>query len=198
MRLLLLQIILFFIIVVQAGRVSAQDKEALKDLLKLDAKSDTIQLKPSVETGIGLGTPFMHNLYGFGFDNYLLPQLNLHSSKDWKFDQNTISGNVTYRYMTLWSYNPLLYGLPGNAGYFGLYGNAIHQVNDKFYLGTSMFIPDKIGTMKGLFNVNSINSSIYVGYKFSEKFSIKAGINIHRYGDPWNLDHSLMNGGSVP
>jgi hypothetical protein len=192
MRLLQYKILLFFIIVAHSGKVAAQDKESLKQLLKLDDKTDTFQLKPSLETGDGLGISFMHNLKGYGFDNYLLPQLILNSSKAWKFDQNVVSGNVTYRYMTLWDFNPIFYGLPGNAGYSGLYGTAVHQVNDKLSLGTSMFIPDKIRTIMGPYNGSYINSSIYVGYKFSEKFSIKAGMNIRRYENPW------MNGGYVP
>lgn len=192
MRLLRLQILLFFIFVVLTGKVAAQDKESLKELLKLDSKSDTFQLKQYPEAGIKLGTSFMPNLNGYRFDNYLLPQLNFQASKTWEFDQNTVSGNVSNRYMTLWNYNSMPYGLIGNTGYFGLYGTSIHQVNDKLYLGTSMFIPDKIRTMTEPFNGNSINSSIYVGYKFSEKFSIKVGMNIHRNENSW------MNGGYVP
>jgi hypothetical protein len=192
MRLLQFHILLFCIIVAQAGKAAAQDKESLKQLLKLDDKTDTFQLKPSPEKGFGLGTPLMYNLNGYGFDNYHLPQLNLQSSKAWKFDQNTLPGSVNYGYMTVWNYNPLFYGLPGNAVYFGLYGTAIRQVNDKLSIGTSMFMPDKARMMTGPFNGNTINSSIYVGYKLSDKFSIKAGMNIRHYGDPW------MNGGYVP
>jgi hypothetical protein len=192
MRFLQIKIFLFLIIFGQAGKAVAQDRESLKQLLKLDAIADSSQIKPSPETGIKLGYPLRFNLNGYGFDNYLIPQLNLQSSAEWKFDKNTFTGNVSYQYMTLWNYNPILYGLPGNTGHFGLYGTAVRQVNDKLYMGTSMFIPDKIRMLTGPFNGNSFNSSIFVGYKFSDKFSIKAGMNIRRYENPW------MNGGYVP
>ncbi len=193
MRLLHLQILLIINVVVLTGRVAGQDKESLNELLKLDSKSDTFQLKKQPETEIGLGNSFfMPSFNSHLFGVYLLPKVNFQALKVLKFDQNRISGNVTYGYMTLWNYNPFRYSPIGNMGYFGLYGTSIRQVNDKLYLGTSMLIPDKTGTITGPFNGNSFNSSIFVGYKFSEKFSIKAGMNIHRYDSPW------MNGGYVP
>jgi len=45
MRSIRLLTLLYFIIVVKAGIVNAQDKERLKDLLKVDSKSDSVHLQ---------------------------------------------------------------------------------------------------------------------------------------------------------
>jgi hypothetical protein len=199
MRILRLLTLLYFIIVTNTGIVNAQDKERLKDLLKLNAKSDTFQLQTHSEKGNEVGSSYISGLKG-GYDNLISPYLNFKPSRAWKFDLNAIPGLNNYQHI-FWSNNPMLYGLPVNGNYFGLYGTAIHKVNDKLYIGTMTLInrtPDNMRMMKGYYNGGNINSSVFVGYKFSDKFSISAGFNLRRYDNPWKMGSSSFNEGYTP
>lgn len=191
--------LLYFIIAINAGIVNAQDKERLKELLKLEAKSDTFQLQTHSKEGNVVGASFISGQNGgYVYDNSISPQLNFKPSQAWKFDVNAIQGLNNYQNI-FWYNNSMLYGLPGNVDYFGLYGTAIHKVNDKLYLGTMTLIDRTPETMQMIYyNGGNINSSVFVGYKFSDKFSISAGFNIRRYDNPWKMGPSLLNGGYIP
>lgn len=199
MRLLVL---IFVIIVAQTGGVKAQDKELLKDLLKLSDKVDTLPVKPHHESGIEVGTSFMSNLKGgYGFDNYVSPHFRFQTSKSWEFDINTILGTVNYHNMTLWNYNRLDHGFTGSNNYFGLCGRGTYKVNDKLYFGSMVFVDkslDKINLMAGNQNGANYSGSLFVGYKFSDKVSIQAGVSVQRYENPWNMNNSSNYGGILP
>jgi hypothetical protein len=194
MRLLILILIT---IVVQTVSAAAQDKELLKQLLNLSEKVDSVPVKPHHETGIEVGTSFTSNLKGgYGFDNYVSPHFSFQTSKSWKFDINTILGTVNYHNMTFWNYNHLFRGLTGNNNYFGLIGQGTYKVNDKLYLGSMVYIDkslDKFNLMTGNPNGTNYSGSVFVGYKFSDKVSIQAGVSVQRYDNPWDINNSWIN-----
>ena len=194
MRLLLLLLIIIF---AQTGSVNAQDKQLLRELLNLSDKVDTIPEKPHDETGIEVGTSFSTNLKGgYGFDNYVAPHFSFQTSKSWKFDINTVLGTVNFHNMTLWNYNHLYRGLTGSSNYIGLSGQGTYKVNEKLYIGTMVYFdksPDKINLMTGNQNGANYSGSLFVGYKFSDKVSIQAGVSVQHYENPWDINNSWIN-----
>jgi hypothetical protein len=191
MRLLVL---IFIIIVAQTGCVTAQDKELLKDLLKLSDKVDTLPLKPHYESGIEVGSSFTSNLKGgYGFNNYVSPHFSFQSPNSWQFNVNPVLGTLNYHNMSLLNSNRPFSNLTGNSSYFGLYGQGTYKMNDKLYVGTSVYIDkmaDNFQIMNGLQNKTNYTGSMFVGYKFSDKVSIQAGVSVQHYENPWDINNS--------
>ena len=187
-------ILLFLVVITQTRGVIAQDKESLKKLLNLSEQVDTVPVIQHNESGIGIGTSFESNLKGgYAFDNYVSPHFNFQTSKSWKFDVNTIMGTVNYHNMTLWNNNHPFNGLTGSNNYFGLYGHGTYKVNEKLYLGSMVYIdktPDKYNLMTGNPNGTNYNGSVFVGYKFSDKVSIRAGVSVQHIENPWDTNNS--------
>jgi hypothetical protein len=73
--------------------------------------------------------------------------------------------------------------------YQGNYGIRTYQVGNKLFLGTAgntginlyNYTPKQM-----IYNQTNHIGSLFVGYKFSNKFSISAGFTIRNYGDPYN------------
>jgi len=195
-------ILLCLIIVAQTRIVAAQDKESLKKLLNLSDQVDSMPVMPHKETGVEAGTSFISNLKGgYGFDNYVSPHISLQNSKSWKFDINSVLGTVNYHNMTMWDYNHLSHSLTGSNNYFGLYGHGTYKVNDKLYFGSMVYLdksPDKFSLMYGGSNGTNYSGSVFVGYKVSDKVSIKAGVSIQRIENQWNMSNSWNSGGVLP
>jgi hypothetical protein len=192
-----LPILLFFIIVAQTASVSAQDKGFTPDLNHIREKGDTTQIKSRNMTGIEVGSSFSTNLKGgYGFDNYVSPHFSFQSSKSWQFDVNTILGTLNYHNMSFLNSNRQFNTLTGNSNYFGLYGQGTYKVNDKLYFGTSVYIDkmlDNFQMMNGLQNKTNYTGSMFVGYKFSDKVSIQAGVSVQHYESPWDINNSWLN-----
>lgn len=193
--------LLFFTIVVQAAGVLAQDKGFTPDLSQIKEKADTVRIKPHNMTGIEVGSSFMTDLKGgYSLDNYVSPHFSFQTSKSWQFDLNTILGTQNYHNMSFLNSNRFNHNLTGNSTYFGLYGQGTYKANDKLYFGTSVYI-DKTADnlqMNGFQNRTNYIGSMFVGYKFSDKVSIQAGVDVHNYVDPWKMGHSMFNGGYIP
>jgi hypothetical protein len=195
-------VVLFFVILGQTFRVSAQDKRLLPDLQRLADKSDSVAIKPHYETGFEVGTSFTTNLKGgYGFEKYISPRLSFQSSKSWRFDINAVLGSSNYQNMSTLNYNHTFQGLTGTNSYFGFYGQGTYKVNDKLYFGTSVFIDKMAGKSQFPYeydNKTNYNGSLFIGYKFSDKVSMQAGFDIHRNNDPWNMNNAWYNGGYIP
>ena len=73
--------------------------------------------------------------------------------------------------------------------YEGEYAARTYQVNKKLFIGTSGYSLrsyDEYSKNAGMYRQTNFNSSLFVGYKFSDKFSISAGFTIRSNGDPLN------------
>ena len=113
----------------------------------------------------GLDTHFQH-----------LPVMNFQSQSKWKIDWQ--SSFVT--------------GMPVWNIYQGNYGIRTYKATDKICIGTAGY-SDRFfhlnSANSGIFPQTNYSSSLFVGYKFSEKFSISAGITIQSYNDPMGRNH---------
>ena len=114
--------------------------------------------------------------------------MNFNPITNWKVETGTGFMN----------YNPLVvntkgfFKLNGWDGFYGYYGSKTYQVNNKFFMGTAAFSDRNFNgyaPTPGWSNQTNYGSSLFVGYKFSDKFSIHASFTIQRNGDPWNMNH---------
>lgn len=83
--------------------------------------------------------------------------------------------------------------------YQGNYGIRTYTVNKKLYLGTAGIAGTNLYNSQrvpGYVNQTNFSSSLFAGYKFSEKFSISAGFTIQHNGNPLDISH--QNRGFFP
>ena len=123
------------------------------------------------------------------FQETVLHGLNFKPLKGWKIQIGTPL-NIGYTPHSL-----------GLQSYLGFYTTQTYQVNDKFSFGTVGFHKNGFNTYNqnsAFYRQNYNSSSLFVGYKFSEKFSISAGVTIQRYGNPFNMNEELRNTGIFP
>ena len=85
--------------------------------------------------------------------------------------------------------------------YQGTYGIRTYQVNNKLSVGTAGYSDrsfNEYSLKSGIYRQTNYSSSLFVGYKFSEKFNISAGFTIQRNGDPMYRNQGMQNGGMFP
>ena len=123
------------------------------------------------------------------FQETVLHGLNFKPLKGWKIQIGTPL-NI--------GYTPYSLGL---QSFQGFYNTQTYQVSDKLSIGTVGFHKNGFNT----YNQNAVlcpqtnySNSLFVGYKFSEKFSISAGVTIQRYGNPFNRNEESRNTGTFP
>ena len=123
------------------------------------------------------------------FQETVLHGLNFKPLKGWKIQIGTPL-NI--------GYTPYSLGL---QSFQGFYNTQTYQVSDKLSIGTVGFHKNGFNTYNqnsAFYRQNYNSSSLFVGYKFSEKFSISAGVTIQRYGNPFNRNEELRNTGTFP
>jgi hypothetical protein len=144
--------------------------------------------KPQMGQDLKIGFPLYQNP-----DNQpnlrttILPAMSIKPISGWKVDFGTGFG----------SGNPLVintngfFRLNGWSNFYGYSGSKTYQVNNKLFMGTAAFSDKNFNgyaPTPGWSNQTNYGSSLFVGYKFSEKFSIHASFTIQQNGDPWNLN----------
>jgi hypothetical protein len=126
---------------------------------------------------------------GLDFGYPRVPKLNFQAQNRWKINWEPTFGIGT------------MGGFSGLKNYQGYYGSRTYKATDKIYIGTSAFsdrnIPG-ISSNRGSFSQTNYSSSMFVGYKFSDKFSISAGFTIQSYDDPLNRNHRMGNNAIFP
>ena len=119
---------------------------------------------------------------------FVLPAMNFKPIKDWTVETGT----------GFMSFNPMVinakgfFKLNGWDSFYGYYGSKTYQVNNKLFMGTAAFSDRNFNAYAPTTqwsNQTNYGSSLFVGYKFSDKFSIHASFTIRQNGDPWNLNH---------
>jgi hypothetical protein len=192
-------IILLFIIVAQTATTSGQENVTATGREIFPERSDTSKFKPYHDTGIQVGTSFMTNLKGgYASETYISPRINFQPSKSWRIDMNATISSLNFHNMTLYDYFNGFSGLTGINRYFEYYGLGTYKVNDKIYLRTAGYannLSNQMQMMTGFENKMNFGGSGFVGYKFSDKFSMQAGFSILRNNDPWNMNQPRNNGG---
>lgn len=136
-----------------------------------------------------------------GFQNSALTNMNFNPLNGWKSEMFPITGIGSINRFPFWNHPIILNRWSSWDVYQGSYWFRTYQVNDKFYIGTSGFSDKNFNVYlqkSGYLRQTNYNSSMFVGYKFSEKFSISAGFTISNNGDPLIRNKQMQNGGIFP
>jgi hypothetical protein len=196
----LIYILLSFIALLGNQEISAQEqKNSVRDQLLRDAP-DTLVFHPKYEHSLEVGTSFMSDLKGgYGIEKYISPRLSYFPSESTRLDFNATLGSVDLHKLSLYDYYNSSWKMSGISQYFSVGGQATYRVNDKLYMSSAAFA-EKMPLMYPSKLQNNINygGAFKVGYKFTEKFSMEAGIEIQRYNDPWNVNPFMYNHGYMP
>ncbi len=167
----------------------AQDQFNPSDSL---LQHSTVNQESLPDTGINrfyynteLGTSVATNFDGgFGTNLYVAPQLWYMPNRKWEFNISPYIGRSTYNDMPIWI-NPYqaIYA-NGSATELGLYAQGLYNINEKLYVGSSvygqMLIFDNTFDSRNMPDFKSIGSSAFVGYKFSENFRVEAEVGVNR------------------
>lgn len=200
-----MKFIVAFLIVILCflGQVSSQERDSLVEIKATD-RSGTLseragmQMHPDTQTRPNLSRDFTN---GFEFQNIAVPNTIFKSFTGWKIETGTSMG-IGSIYGFPFGNNPVgLYGRSVWDNYQGFYGMRTYQVNHKLYIGTAGYSDknfNEYSGKSGIYRQTNFNSSLFVGYKFSEKFSFSAGFTIQRYGDPLNRNQGIPHGGIFP
>jgi|GEM_PF-2531459 len=194
-------ILFSFITLVSYPEIFAQDKRNLaRSEQFLKDVPDSIQLNSRYKTSIEVGTSFMTNLKGgYGTKNYISPRLSYLPSGPLRFDFNAILGSVNFNKMSLYDYYNGSYLMSGVNPYFGIAGQVTYDMNKKLYISSGGFA-EKMPLLESVSLQNKMNygGSLLVGYRFTDKFSMQAGIEIQRYTNPLNVNPFMYNHGFIP
>lgn len=196
----LIFILLSFIALLSNQEISAQEKNnSIRERL-LNDSSDSVILHPKYEHSLEVGTSFMSDLKGgYGIEKYISPGFSYFPSTALRLDFKATLGSVNLHKMSLYDYYYSTWRMSGINHYFGVGSQATYQVNNKLYMSSAAFA-EKMPLMNPSTLPNNINfgGSFKVGYKFTEKFSMEAGIHIQRFNDPWNMNPFMYNHGYMP
>ncbi len=133
------------------------------------------------------------------FRNPVFPVLNFNLSDGWMTEVVPLTGILRGNRISFITNSTTLIGRSVWDIYQGSYGIRTYQVNRNLYLGTAGFSDRNFNTWQqkqACFNQTNYSSSLFVGYKFSDKFSISAGFTIRHNGDPMNINQ--QNRGVFP
>ena len=198
--------ILVFIIVILSFPVQifAQERDTMVDKKPSTGKSRAfpefagMQMPPD---SVSVPVLYQDLKSGFELQNPALPNLNFNMTNGWKTQTGSLlglRGTGVFPFLN----NPLsLYGGSILDVYQGTYGIRTYQLNNRLSVGTAGYSERSFNTYSqqlGIYRQTNFNSSLFVGYKFSEKFSISAGFTIQRNGDPLNRNQGIQNGGMFP
>jgi hypothetical protein len=193
-------ILLSIIAVLLNQEISAQEKNSsIREQLLKDF-SDSVALHPKYVHSLEVGTSFMSDLKGgYGIEKYVSPKVSFFPSGSMRFDFNATLGTVNLHKMSIYDYYNSTSQISGINSYFSVGGQATYRVNEKLYMSSVAFA-EKMPFMYPTTSQNNINygGAFKVGYKFTEKFSMEAGIEVQRFNDPWNVNPFMYNHGYIP
>jgi hypothetical protein len=165
-------------------------------LLQMNADS-VVPHDFGVEVGTSVFTNFKH---GFGFNQYVAPRFSFSPHKSWRVDLLGTMGVTRFEDMPLYSYYLNEYPvMNGRYYYSSLIGQATYAVNEKLFLGGAGFVSQTFQAENemnpAIKNLTNYGSSLFVGYKFSDKFSVQAEFSISKFGNPYGGGYYNMPGG---
>jgi len=120
----------------------------------------------------------------YGFNTYLAPQWSVKPFKKIQFDIMPYMGRTSY-------YNVPLLGdqdatrltFDQNMMSVGVFAQGTYLINEKWYAGASVFLDTNIpeSELNGMVGTSNYGASTYVGYKFSDNFSMEASFGVSKY-----------------
>jgi len=203
---MIMRYVAVFLIVILSfqGQISAQERDTL---VKTMISPDKLRAFPEFAgMEVSPGAASMPILFGDlegGYDllNPALRIMNFNLKSGWKTETGTLMALRSINSFPFMN-NPMgLYGRSVWDIYQGAYGIRTYQVNNKLSVGTAGYSDrsfNEYSLKSGIYRQTNYSRSLFVGYKFSEKFSISAGFTIQRNGDPLNRNQGMQNGGMFP
>jgi hypothetical protein len=199
-----MKIIIVFLIVILCfgGRLSAQERDTLVEKIIVPAKSAVLPDYPGMQMSQGslpMPSLLQDSKSGFKFSGVVSPTIDYNLMTGWKTETvNSIGLISRFPFVN----NPLgFYRQSVWDIYQGIYGVRTYAVNNKLFVGTAGYSEksfNEYSQKSGLYPQTNYSSSLFFGYKFSEKFSISAGFTIQHNGDPLNRNPGMQNGGMFP
>ncbi|HZK97427.1 MAG TPA: hypothetical protein VFC67_24705 [Prolixibacteraceae bacterium] len=198
--------VVVFIIVLLSfkAQIFAQEIDTLVDKIPSTAKSRAfpefagMQMPPD-----SVSIPVLHRdpKSGFELQNPVLPNMNFNMTNGWKTETGSLpglSGKGIFPFLN----NPLsLYGGSILDVYQGIYGIRTYQLNNNLSVGTAGYSERSFNEYllkSGINRQTNYGSTLFVGYKFSDKFSISASFTFRRNGDRFNRNQGMLNGSFFP
>ena len=151
--------------------------------------------------GVEVGTSVMTNFkHGYGFNQYVAPRFSFSPEKHWRIDLQGTLGLTHVENMPIYDYYLREYPvMSGRYYYTSLLGQATYAVNEKLFLGGTGFVSQTYSSENelnpALSNLSNYGGSLFVGYKFSGKFSMQAEFSISKFGNPYNGGGYMVPGG---
>jgi hypothetical protein len=173
------------------GLITAQERDTLVERIANSEKFKVFQESHDqlmVPGAVAMPLLFQ-DFSGLDFGYPRVPKLNFQAQNRWKINWEPTFGIGT------------MGGFSGWKDSQGYYGSRTYKATDKLYIGTSTFSDRTIlgnPSNRGIFSQTNYSSSMFVGYKFSDKFSISAGFTIQSYDDPLNRNHRMGNNSIFP
>ena len=198
--------VVVFIIVILSFQMQifAQERDTLVDKLPSTAKSRAfpefagMQMPPD---SVSISVLHQDLKSGFELQNPVLPNMNFNMTNGWKTETGSLlglRGTGVFPFLN----NPLsLYGGSIFDVYQGVYGIRTYQLNNNLSVGTAGYSARSFNeylVKSGISRQTNYGSSLFVGYKFSEKFSISASFTFRRNGDRFNRNQGMLNGSFFP
>jgi len=179
------------------GEISAQEKDTI-NMVKTAKSSLTLPMHPDYESnpvfqqgsdqGIALRTP-------------VLQAMNFNPNIGWRIESGSLFGIRSLNSFPFGNRLNLFYSQSVWDYYLEIYGIRTYLVNNKFFVGTAGFSDkyfNEYSHKPEIYRQTNYSSSLFVGYKFSEKFSISASFTIQRNNDPLNRFQPIPNSGIFP
>ncbi len=194
-----MRFVIVFLIVILCfeGRLSAQESDTLVEKIIVP---NSVALPEHPEPGVAsMPVLLQDSKIGLDLQSPAVPNMDFNLMTGWK-TETVNSMNLMSRFPL--ANNPLgFYRQSVWDIYQGIYGIRTYQVNNKLSVGTAGYSEksfNEYSLKSGLYRQTNYSSSLFVGYKISEKLSISAGFTIQHNGDPLNRDRGMQNGGIFP
>jgi len=192
-----------FLIVILSFQVQLFAQE--RDTLVVKLNSSMVQPKPN-DLQLPPGEPFTPVLFqdykgSFNLQNSVLQNMNFNLMNGWKINTGSFMNLRSVSGFPFTKNQTGLYRRSIWEIYQGTYGIRTYQLNNNLFVGTAGYTGKSINVYShqpGIYPQTNYSSSLFVGYKFSDKFSISAGFTIQRNGDPLNRNQGMQNGGMFP
>jgi hypothetical protein len=185
------------------GQLIAQQRDTIQKKIIMPENPEISSRHPGMQISSGSAfVPVLSQDFNSGLDlSGSIPFMNLNLENSWKTQMGSLSG---LRFLTGFPLAGNSIGLYRRSVwdiYQGEYGVRTFQVNNKLYVGTALYSEKSFNDYEqksGFYRQTNYSSSVFIGYKFSEKFSISAGFTIQRNGDPLNRYQGIQSGGMFP
>jgi len=190
---------IFIIILCFSGQIFAQQGDTLVDKRVTPYRSTSlpehagIQMSPDL-LPMPLSMPDTER-------KLTLPVMNFNPNYGWKTETGTLTGLRSLKGFPFGNSWASLYGRSAWDVFQGTYGIRTYQLNNKLNVGTAGYSDrnfNEYSLKSEIYRQTNYSSSLFVGYKFTDKFSISASFTIQRSSDPFSRNQGMQGGGIFP